>query len=230
MARERLNIDVEDLVERYVGGESEKALGLRYGVNRTSIRSRLVAAGIAIRGQREANVLRMRREGPEGRALLLASAHAARRGTHDPPERVLARTKVRARNNADKTWLVGAGEADLRLWLRHRGLLMTPQLAVGPYNLDLARRPIAVEVAAINNMPLHVPRWRQRSKYLAEHGWAICYVWVTDAHRLTKAAANEVIAFNKFAQGHPPAAGQYRVVRGSGEVVATGRFNLDDRA
>jgi very-short-patch-repair endonuclease len=118
--------------------------------------------------------------------------------------------------------MVGRGEADLAAWLAARGLRVLAQHPVGPYNIDLAVRPVAVEVHFAANNPVADARLRKRTKNLLDWGWDVVYVWVTGRHPLIEDVADEVVAVVEAAKRQPSARREYRVIRGAGEYVTSG--------
>lgn len=118
--------------------------------------------------------------------------------------------------------------------LSTRGLPAILEKAAGRYNIDIAAGRIAVEVHRYSFNPLGPTRLRERKRthYLCNRGWLVCYVWVrpADSFLLTDNAADYVVALAEAAERTPSLAGEYRVVRGSGELFATGRGDGDELA
>lgn len=225
MTAERTDIDVKDLIRRYLAGESEQSLSIALNVSRPLIRRRLLSAGIRPRGSRAANKLRMGRLSAMQRANLTAAAHAAVRGTH-PDRAVMERTALTRQRRC-----AGASRIEFQLGHHIRSLGLTPQLAVGPYNCDFGAFPIAVEVLG--------GHWhttgRRRAKYerkirdLLSLGWSILLV-VHDVQRapITPNTAQHVIAWTNGVRSNPTMRPEYRVIRGTGEFVASGGAQDDE--
>jgi len=76
----RRDVPSLEVVRRYVAGESENELAKRYRIGRQSIRRRLVAAGIPIRGGSEANRLTAAKLTPRQRKARARAANEATRG------------------------------------------------------------------------------------------------------------------------------------------------------
>src|SRR6266568_3349358 len=77
MSRERIPLEVSDLVKRYLGGESENALAKSLGVSRNVIERRLRETNIKRRGGSASMFLRMSQTSPEERSRLAFAAHEA---------------------------------------------------------------------------------------------------------------------------------------------------------
>lgn len=231
--KRRLDIDETDLVRRYAEGASVLALSKALGVSRRTITDRLTAAGVELRDGSAANRLRMARMTFAERAALAAAANAARRRdgrtspTRSPSRLKAARGIARTREvTHSAAWPV---ERDVITALHARGVPLRTQTAVGTYNLDLAVGDVAVEVHSASHHPSRDPRLARRTVELAEGGWSVLYVWVTDAHPFTEGCADELIAHLDEMQGLPAGVCEQRVIRGSGELAAVLRVDLDQR-
>lgn len=217
--------DLKDAVRAYAAGESEQSIARRLGVARATLRKRLIAAGVSLRGRGDAMTVRMGRASPEERQRLVAAAHKARRGARDPLERL----ELRARSAERTVHKQGPYERRLIELLADSRLPIIPQKAVGKYNLDLAIGSVAVEVHTATNHPFKRLDLRERTNYLTDRGWDVLYVWVGHGV-ITKDTAHHVVAFVQEAERQPSARRQYRVIRCSGEVVTSGRGHLDEFA
>lgn len=226
MARVVPDLDLDHIRESYLAGESEKSIANRLGVGRAAIRRRLIAQGIAPRGRSEAMFVRMSRTDPDERGRLVAAAHVARRGAgvslSEAHNKALARQMSGAK--------VGAGELLIADRLRELGHASVGQLAVGPYNLDLAVHPVAVEVHIDGSYPLNHGNRGHRLEYLLDAGWHVVYIWITQRYFLTDDGIRELAAFIERAKSAPPTIRQYGVIRGSGEHVAFGSRYFDNVA
>lgn len=220
MAVKRLDIDVDDLVQRYLAGESEKSLSERYQIARNGIRARLRAANIEPRGRSEAMYVRMAQTIPEERRRLAEAAHVMRRGQRDQPETVRVRTQRRARTNRSRAWIIGRGELELFDYLTDHGLVAKSQQAVGPYNIDISVGNVAVEVHATNNHPRSAWGVPKRIEYLTERRWQVIYLWTPKAV-IEERCLDQMIALCERLDGLPPVRGEYWVIRGSTNRRAT---------
>jgi len=79
-AAKKLSLPDSEIVDRYANGESELALARSYGVQRWTIRRRLIEGGAEIRGRSAANTVRMSKMSVDERKALAAAANAACRG------------------------------------------------------------------------------------------------------------------------------------------------------
>lgn len=215
-----------EIIAAYLAGESEMALAQKYGVSRRAISRRLLANGITRRTISEANQQRMAELTEAERKALTQKANRARRGTPMRPES----HQRRAITDQKSMCYATADERQMAHWLESAGLLVTPQLAVGAYNIDVAIHApaIAVELRSRNEFPSN--HWK-RSEYLFNHGWAICYAFVSARdYPLTKAAADNIVTWAEELRSHPSSVRQHRVIRGDGKTHTSLSRKFEHRA
>ncbi len=199
---ENYGINSAEVAALYRAGVSEKALAEKYRTSRQVIAARLRVEGVERRDRSAAQQLRIDSMTDAEIGLLVRNMHLA--------------------FEAD-------GEDVLDTMLRARGLNPVPQLPTGRYNIDRAVLPVAMEVHARRHDPLdraHRGGYeRKRIHNLTDWGWHVHYIW-TPGGVISDAAADDAVAFYERVKGAPAAPGEYRVVRGSGELVASGRGDL----
>jgi len=231
MSRIAFPLDVEHLVREYLAGRSVLDLAREFGVSRNVIDRRLDRAGIERRGRSAANIVRMSKLTPEERSANAAAAHAAIRGTARSFE-----TKVRvalakqASGVIDSEW-----EAMVAADLRSCGIDPIPQLAIGPYNCDIAAHPVAVEVFGghWHFSGRHLARAEERIRYLGDAGWHVLMLVINErvpAYRYTVATGDHLVAYIKQARANPAAPRKYRVIDCRGQALAAGRCDDDNIA
>jgi len=226
MGRERVRLPVNEMIELYQTGISENVIAARYNTSRTVVRNRLLKAGIAIRGQTEANRLMMSQRTPEEIARFTAPMHIAARGKKRTFEQLCNGAIGKEQTQAHAT----ESERLFASWLAERGLTPVLQKAVGPYNIDVAVQPIAVEIygGGWHGQGDHAARSRKRFEYILNNGWAAVVIWVNRRYcPLSVAAADYVVAFLEQVRSNPALIGQYRVIRGDGQDMTIDGANLD---
>lgn len=203
------------VVRAYIGGASEYALARQYGVSRGTIARILVDHGVPRRGMSEAGVVRNENLTPDQRRKQVAAANKA--------------SRVRKMSNIDKArravareWqALPESEGERLLYNMLDGYHPRAQRAIGPYNVDIAMPPVAVEILG--------GRWhatkathRERTPYILDQGWHLVMVWNTsDGHSaLGCGAAEYIVAFADEMRRNPPATCQYRVISGDGQLLA----------
>jgi hypothetical protein len=212
-----------NVIAAYVAGESEFSISQRLGIARNVIRRVLERHGVHVRSSSEAGLVRASKMDPESRQAQSAAAHDAVRGTSPSPAMLVERAhrrEVKGRFHSE-------AEATMFGWLTERGLEPIPQKAIGKYSVDLAVHPIAVEILG-GGWHAYKPMYSIRTPYILNVGWHLAFVWDFEGRSaLTEHAADSVVAFLDEVRRHPPTVGQYRVIAGDGELLATG--GADDR-
>lgn len=222
----RVEVPTDEIAARYIAGESENVLAAAYSTSRQVIRRRLIEAGASIRGQTDANRLLASQRSPEEIARLTAPMHLASRGREKTFKQKCnsAISRERAQSHATES------ERLLASWLTDRGLSPVLQKAIGPYNIDVAVSPVAVEIYgggwhAYGN---HAALSRKRFEYILNNSWAAVVVWVSQRDcPLSIAAADYVVSFLEQVRSNPSLIGQYRVILGNGKDVTVEGKNID---
>lgn len=212
-----------DIIRRYQSGESSDMIAPDYNTSGGVIRDRLRRWGL-IRSRSEAKRLHMARIGPDGRQAITAAAHDAIRGTTRTDADLVARAASRqARIDATPA------ERHLADLIDQPGKIEFQQ-AVGPYNVDLAvGGAVAVELfgGRWHTAGRHAARFDQRFGYLFDQGWGIYIVWNTHPKTLMASVGDDFRAWVDEAGGLESLRGQYRVVWGDGDCIASGRHDRD---
>lgn len=220
----RIDLDSDYLVREYLGGRSEYALAQDLGVARLVIRRHLVERSISPRGRSEAGLLRASRMTPTERMAQAANAHAASRGRSNSLDALCRAAKTRQERRVG----ISAKEEAFAVLLTERGLGFIQQMAIGPYNCDFAIPPVAVEIFGghWHWHGHHLARTEQRLRRILNAGYHILILteWgAATRHRICEArVADYVVAYVEAARSDPSLIGKYRVVRGAGELIASG--------
>lgn len=213
----RAELPTEEIAAAYRNGESELALAEHFQVDRSAIRRVLTESGVEVRGRSAAQYTRLAKMTSEERSLLTEAAHEAARGRTVPAEELSERARMRERTMSHAS----PREGIFGKYFTRRALEVTPQKAVGPYNVDFAIGPVAVEVLG-GNWHAYKPEHAQRTPYLLNAGWHVLFVWDLKKAPLCVEAAEYVLAWAQQASGNPSAVRQYRVIRGDGQLAASG--------
>ena len=225
--------DIGDLTRRYESGETPTALGRHYGVSRTVVQRWLTEAGVRLRTGSESSRIRMAKMTPAERRANASAAHEARRGQVVTPETRRKFAATRERLSREGSWRRSAGEEAMGRFMDEAGLEYVPEQVVADfYNVDLGCSPVAVEVLGggwhgSEDRRLHHSK---RTHDILNRGWHMVFVWSTNSRPLTREGAHKVIAHVEEARLHPSPVGQYWVLRGDGELVASGGDEGDDFA
>lgn len=228
--RQRRDAIRSDVVNRFDAGQSVKAIAVALNIQRSTVSLCLADAGISPRNRSEAMLQRMANTPPDERERLTRRAHDAVRGMKRTPEEMAQRAVTKQATGSK----IGRGERELAEMLKARGVHAHMQYAFGPYNIDIMCGLIAVEVHSQVGYPHAKPAVRKRIEYLLDAGLNVVYVLCArqsrGRHVLTApdaAAADDIAAFFQRTQSDPTVRRQYRVIRRTGELVATCCGDLD---
>lgn len=217
------NIMPNDLLARYMGGMSVKCLAFFYNTNRKSIVLRLNKLGIIQRNRSESMFLRMSQTSKEGRQALSSSAHAAIKNL---PIEIRHANRIKVAIAKQKSiFEIGMGEPEMFSWLVARGLNPIKQLAVDVYNIDIAIGSVAIEIHNCPTNPHTCPKYMRRIEFLLKSGWSVLYIKISKRFPITSICADYAISFFQEMQRSKSTICEYRVIRGSGEVLAIGKLN-----
>lgn len=224
--RKALGLPDAEIAARYIAGESENALSKAYGVSRNAIRTRLESSGVTIRTMSEAAKLRYVGMTAEERGALMEKAQEATRGRKQTREH---RSKI-ALTRQERGFGISETERVLTGWLRDRGLDVIPQRAIGPYNVDLAIHPVAVEILG-GGWHASKPGHAKRARYILNRDWCIIYIWVNATRSpLLESVTDYIVAAVQELRRSPSPVRQYRMIRGDGQELARGESNVEDIA
>jgi very-short-patch-repair endonuclease len=217
----------DDLLQRYTGGESAKSLAGSMGVSRSVLYRLLREAGIEGRGRSDAERLKWAANKLDRSYVerMLSRAWKASTGRVDSFE-----SKVRRASGFER--------APSRIGLYEREVLalipsdFKPQVAIGPFNADIAseERRIAVEIQSANHARPTSSIRPDRLEYILDAGWSVLVVFVRQHTTLNiERAAEQVIAFADVACRNPAARGEYGMIDGNAKPFTPKRPNLPRR-
>lgn len=210
-SKPRKNLPNAKIVADYLAGKSELELSKEYGVARTAIRPRLLAAGIQIRGPRDAGLLSAATYTPEERKKRVQAAHDARRGSKASQQEQESRALAKFTRAGAVS--IGVGEDVFAEQLQARGIDFIRQYPVGAYNIDFLVGNVAVELksgTAASSYAFSEAR-QGRIKEISNAGFACIYVcFQTEETMLGN--IDKIISLIHECSCLPSASSQYRVV------------------
>lgn len=211
----------QEIVNDYTHGMSELAISKKYGLTRTVVRRRLEESKVHIRGSAESVALRYAQMTREDRKAITTAANAAVRGVPQPEDRLERIAKSREANPGRPS----VHEGQFAAWLTERNIAYRREVAVGRYNLDFAAEPIAVEILGgeWHGTPIKRRIHGRRTPYILDQGWSLTFIWATPSHPMTEAVADHVVTQLDETRRDPSLIGEYRVIRGDGQLLARGR-------
>ena len=220
MAIRRANFDTNHMIEEYLSGKSIKQLALEHGFSRQVVYRVLRQNNIHIRGRSESMYVRMAQTPPEERKRLALAANEAKRGLANTPEMLHKRALAHKR-------FIGEFEQEFIDALSNAGIPVIPQEPFLSYNFDIGCGDIAVEIHTQTASPLS-PRFIKKLMDCVKAGKSMLYVWINPQHVvLTGDCYKNVISIVQEFRRNPPARSKYWVIRGTGELYASGSFDSD---
>jgi hypothetical protein len=214
----RRDVDVDYIVNEYLAGKSVKALAEELHIARHAIALRLKNRGITPRNRSESMFNRMAQTSPEERQRLASAAHEAKRGYVNSPE---TRHKMALCKNKRS----GMFELEFITHLAAAGVPVVHQEPFLAYNLDIGCGPVAVEIHTQTSSPL-AERFIKKLMECIKAGKHMVYVWINPQRvTVTDSCYENVVALVQSIRANPPAKGKYWVVRGTGELYASGSFD-----
>ena len=218
------------VTDAYVTGTSEKALAEQHGVSRQVIRRHLVEAGITIRTKSAAEQVKWSKMTTAQRTLQVVAAHDATRGVARGPRPA---PHAHALAKAKEIGLSHVHPTETEIYTAMLGVSPIQQLAIGPYNADVAAQPVAVEVCGSTWKVAADYRARllKRTRHILDAGWHVVFVTFTRATPfMPSVIGNELIAYVQLARDAPSMTREYRVIRGNGEWRQSGHVEDIDAA
>lgn len=216
--------NLDNLLERYIAGESENQISKDAGINRWTFRQRLIKAGIVPRNQSQSEASKWSRMDRGQRIHQVNAAHKASIGRKVSFDELCLRAKSREgkiypRTTSQEELIVGQ-------WLTDAGLNIIHNFAVGPYSCDLGASSITVEIwgGGWHAKTIDV----KRTKYILDSGYSTLIINI-DRKRfpLSRAVTQYVISLLQETSSDPTGRRQYWMIRGDGELIFK-RFNSDN--
>lgn len=221
----QIPLSEKEIATAYEAGASGLQLSRTHGVSRSVIRRCLAEAGVAIRGRTEAGLVRAAQMTPEQRAAQAAAAHDASRGRTVPMVEQCKSAKGRERIPGP----MSVHEQRFASWLTELHVPYRREVAIGPYNVDFAIGSVAVEILGgewHGYKTIHA----RRTPYILNQGWAMAFVWATANCPMTREVADQVVTYANQIGREPALIGEYWVLRGDGQLIATGGTESDEIA
>jgi hypothetical protein len=211
-----------DVIADYISGISENGVSIKHGIQRDTVKRILAYNNIKRRNQSEAETLKWSQMTKDKRLKQVAKANHTMRNM---PKEFHASNSIKQAISKEKSLSkVGDFEMIFMDFLNKLGHRCTPQLAFGAYNIDIAIGNTAIEIHNNTAHPHNHPYYRQRIVRLLESDWNVIYV-KTIGKVDVKRATSKLSQMIDLIQSNKPTLGQYGVIRGSGDFIATGCLN-----
>jgi hypothetical protein len=220
----RLDLDAEEIVRRFVAGESVFALAQHYHAGLQTIRRRIREAGVPLRNCSEAGLVRTAQLSAEERVTPTEAAARARRA-RPSSEHALHRQAVARQRRWDERALSDAGHIIVRM-LKSRGYMVDCFTPVDRYNLDITVGAVAIEVLT-NARCASSKREGQRLRRIMEHGYSVIFVHVDGRTvvPLYPKALQSIASFVAIRRRFPTQTNIFQVIHHNGAIFSFGTIN-----
>lgn len=207
----KINLPLDKIKTMYKNGHSENGISKHFGVDRGTIRKRLLNAGISPRTKGEAEKLKWIQMDEKSRKNQVKNAHNAIRGVprSSKSKALLARTRQKLKYDH----LIGFGEIEFRDFLSKHGINFIHQKAVKGYNLDFAIGNIAVELSAdCGRYSMFNPKELRRAEKLLECGYHVVAVEFDSIESMLM-CAKDILSYIDLASSLKSSSREYWVIR-----------------
>ena len=220
----RVSVDVDRLISLYKSGMSENAVSKKLGFSRQVIRRRLIENGVHIRNQSEAETLKWSQMSDKERSNQVEAANEKIRNM--PKEFHINQAIKQAKTKQKTLSKVGDLEMIFKERFEEKGFEVIPQKAVYVYNIDLAIRNTAIEIHVNSAHPHSHSYYRKRIVELLKRDWNVIYIKILSDLSI-KRATEKVCRMINLIESDKANVCQYGVIRGSGQLIASGCLNGD---
>ncbi len=206
---------ITDVVARYLSGESSNDIAATENIGRATIIKFLKREGVTIRDTGDNLKVWYSRQPPD---------KIIERCNHGKYAISVIKGAITSQRTLNR---VGRGEIELFQFLDGYNMPLIQQLAVGPYNIDIAVGDhVAVEVERSNTHPFRLRRYAERVKYFIDRDWFVISVWAPSRRpEITIECAIDIVSYFEFFKAGGSIDPKYRVIWGSGEDVSLSSYN-----
>ena len=219
--------NLNELIRRYISGDSMLQLAKEIGISRAALIDRFKASGVGIRNQSVALKARWRRiTDPDKRRRQVEAAHKAVRGRKAGIGELIRRADARMKALSH----AGANEKELLAEFCLRGILAVHQYVIGKYTTDVGIESLRVAVE------LHSGSWPsgnysgelfRRTKDILDSGWNLLYVLNGPKGFSASLVADRILAFADTCSRDKTGVRQYGVISGNANYRPRGTRKLD---
>lgn len=221
----RTLVDEKIIIDTYLSGVSVYQISKRLGVSRNVIDRIIVKNGYSIRGLNKSQKLRYKNTTKEYRKNIVKKANEAIR---NKPKSFHYKSSIKQAQAKEKSLSkVGKFEFEVINNLIASGFNPIPQKAFMAYNIDITIGNIAIEIHVNSGHPHNMAYYRKRIINILKFGWNIIYIKITKAG-LNEFCINQLISDINFFRGNPSIIGQYRMIRGTGELITIMQIKGND--
>jgi hypothetical protein len=221
--------DLRDMTIAYKAGTSLKQIARENRIDEGMLRRAFIDQGVPIRDWRDAGLIVWERMTEADRIAQVTSAHRTSAGCVRSKSAKLKAAATRFVRQSQ----IRPDEASLTQALRAIGYTISPQLDVGPYNVDVAIESLGVSVEIERragsflrgkNRPGDV---LERTEHLLSSGWSVLFIVTARCPLVFPDIVQKTLAFFELAGRNKPHHGKYGMIRGDGKNRSPGSMNFD---
>lgn len=217
--------DIDSAKAMFDSGIGIRGIAENFGVPVSTARLAFQEAGFALRNRSEQQFARMAKASPEEKSAITRAANIAATGRV-----VQMGSKIKTANTCQSRLnrRMSIAESTFAEMLRERGISISQQTAVGPYNCDLTTDSVAVEIwgGYWHFYGEHAARNEERFRYILNSGWNVIILGITAKFPLSESVADYVVSEIQRLRRNPPSIREYRMIWGAGDFTSGG--SLDD--
>lgn len=221
------HINVDNLIDRHLAGESINKIAQSVGVARITLNRWFAQRGVICRNPSEAERLKWAAMTPTQRKQQTDAAHTAVRGKKKTDAAMYNHAKGREKSS----YWVGRGEREMQQAFIKLGMEPAPQRAFDRYNIDIViGDSIAVEILGCTGNPLNRRTDRHKVKKLVEAGWFVVYIQFNPGKGIASIDFDYLATLIEALSRNPSNRGKYFMIRADGKLYTPGGLDLNDIA
>lgn len=222
-----IQVPVDKILPLHNSGIGVKGIGDRLGVSPSVISRILKDNGIKPRNRNEQQQARMDNTSLEDRKNLTSKANIAMRGRANTFEESCKMAKTHELRQSRK---ISKYETVICRALKERGFNLSPQTAIGKYNVDFTIGSVCVEILGGNWhwYGEHLARFDERTRYILNAGYHIVFVCINASYPFTSAITDYIVSFFEFSGNNPSIDREYRVIWGTCKNATITSINSDN--
>lgn len=247
MTRLKLGAFTDDITLRYKNGESAGSIARHYKTTTTTTTGFLKKIGIyksrVFSEKAKQEIINLFESGTKPSQILIiagiskstlyailnANACDLRGQDGYIPE---YHSKVKGAQSRERNGLMNEAEQYVFDRLGESNFEVTPQKAVGTYNIDLAidSHSIAIEVCCRGSFSKYLRdgTYADRIIKLGECGWHVYILANVDSECVRRDGIDDMLAWINFTKTNPTIAREYRMVRGAFDLLACGKIESNN--
>lgn len=217
-------INIDDLIQRHLSGESVNKIAQSLGIARITINRWFAQNGFVARNHSESESIKWSLMTPEQRQKQVKAAHNAIIGKAKDNDLLKKTAKTREQTKQ----YIGKGELELKKAIEKKGISVIAQKAFDRYNIDLAiNDSVAVEVFFCATNPLSRKNDSKKIVELLKKNWLVIYIIFSPTADILMIDFNYIASIVDMLSRDPSIRGKYFVIRANGKLDSPFGYDLN---